>query len=76
MVQGTRRGVSAQKITLVSSDLSNFSNSTVLTRGTNLKIQDLDTLYAQSDYQTKFKALGVSHDLLAGVDIARVSKVV
>lgn len=62
--------------TVVSSNLSNFSNSTVVTRGTNLKIQDLDTLYAQSDYQTKFNALGVSHDMLAGVDIAREAKVV
>ena len=62
--------------TVVNANLSNFSNSSVLTRGTNLKIQDLDTLYAQSDYQTKFNALGAAHEMLAGVDIARESKTV
>lgn len=56
--------------------LSNLNNSTVITRGTQLKIQDMDTLYAQSDYQTKFKAWGVQHELLAGVDIANEKKTV
>jgi catecholate siderophore receptor len=36
--------------------LDTFSNSTILTRGTQLKIQDLDTLYLQSDYSGKFNA--------------------
>jgi catecholate siderophore receptor len=36
--------------------LSDFSDSTVLRRSSKLKIQDMDTLYAQSDYQTKFQA--------------------
>ncbi len=57
-------------------NLSNFNNSTVVTRGTQLKIQDMDTLYAQSDYQTKFKAWGVQHELLTGVDIASEKKTV
>lgn len=57
-------------------NLSNFGNSTVVNRGTQLKIQDMDTLYAQSDYQTKFKAWGVQHELLTGVDFAREKKLV
>ena len=57
-------------------NLSNFSNSTVVNRGTQLKIQDMDTLYVQSDYQTKFKAWGVQHELLTGVDFAREKKTV
>lgn len=62
--------------TVTSANLGNFSNATVLTRGNQLKIQDLDTLYAQSDYQSKFQALGVQHELLAGVDVAREKKTV
>ena len=51
-------------------NLSNFSDATVLNRGTQLKIQDLDTLYFQTDYSAKFKALGLQHELLAGADYA------
>jgi catecholate siderophore receptor len=47
-----------------------FNASTVLTRGTQLKIQDLDTLYLQADYSAKFKALSLQHELLAGADFA------
>lgn len=50
--------------------LDNFNPATILTRGTQLKIQDLDTLYLQTDYSTKFKALGLQHELLAGADFA------
>ena len=57
-------------------NLSNFSSSTGVNRGTQLKIQDMDTLYVQSDYQTKFKAWGVQHELLTGVDFAREKKTV
>ncbi len=56
--------------------LATFGPTTVITRGTQLKIQDLDTLYAQSDFQTKFQALGMQHELLAGVDVAQEKKVV
>jgi len=56
--------------------LASFSPATVITRGTQLKIQDLDTLYAQSDFQTKFQALGLQHELLAGVDVSQEKKVV
>ncbi len=60
----------------VAVDLSNFGPSTVYTRGTNLKIQDLDTLQAQSDLSAKFAAAGMKHHLLAGFDFARDERVV
>lgn len=50
--------------------LDDFGSSTQLTRGTNLKKQDLDTVYGQSDYATKFQAWGVRHEMLTGVDFA------
>lgn len=54
--------------------LDNFSDATVLTRGTNIKIQNLDTLYLQSDFSHKFAALGFKHELLAGIDLADEAK--
>jgi catecholate siderophore receptor len=47
-----------------------LDHSTVLCRGTNNKIQDMQTTYVQSDYSKKFEALGVKHDVLTGVDYA------
>ncbi len=44
---------------------------TVLTRGNNVKIQNLKTLTLQSDYSGKFDALGVKHSVQAGLDAAR-----
>ena len=52
-------------------DLSNFGPNTVFTRGTNLKIQDLNTVQLQGDLSSKFTALGMKHSLLAGVDYSR-----
>ena len=57
-------------------DLGTFGPGTVFNRGTQLKIQDVDTLHAQSDFSTKFDALGVKHELLAGIDAAREEKTV
>ena len=57
-------------------NLSNFGPSTVLTRGTQNKIQDLDSVYWQSDLSAKFDALGVRHELLSGIDVAREQKTV
>lgn len=54
--------------------LDNFGPNTVLTRGNQNKIQNLDALYGQSDLSTKFSALGFKHEVLAGVDFARESK--
>lgn len=56
--------------------LENFGPNTILTRGAPLKIQDLDTLYLQSDYSGKLEALGFKHELQAGVDFAQEEKVV
>ncbi len=57
-------------------DLGNFGPGTVFTRGTQLKIQDLDTLHVQSDLSSRFEAIGVRHELQTGVDIAREEKTV
>ncbi|MDP3701492.1 MAG: TonB-dependent siderophore receptor [Hylemonella sp.] len=54
----------------VAASLATFGPNTVLTRGTQLKIQDMNNLHAQSDYSTKFEALGHKHELTSGVDLA------
>lgn len=54
--------------------LENFAADTQLTRGTQLKIQDVQTTFVQSDYQTRFKLGGMNHEVLAGVDLAREDK--
>ncbi len=54
--------------------LDNFSDATVLTRGNNAKIQDLDATYAQSDLSTKFTGWGLQHKVLTGIDWAREAK--
>ncbi len=51
--------------------LATLSPSTVLTRGTNIKVQDMDTRYLQSDYSTRFQGLGGRHDVQAGVDLGQ-----
>ena len=55
-------------------DLGNFGPGTVFTRGTNLKVQDMDVLQAQSDLASKFSALGVRHQVTAGIDYSREKK--
>ncbi|MDO8767876.1 MAG: TonB-dependent siderophore receptor [Burkholderiaceae bacterium] len=47
-----------------------LSDAQVLCRGTNNKIQDMQTTYLQSDYSKKFEALGVKHEVLTGIDYA------
>ncbi|MBX9870861.1 MAG: TonB-dependent siderophore receptor [Burkholderiaceae bacterium] len=54
----------------VAVSLDTFGPNTVLTRGTQLKIQDMNNLHAQSDYSTRFEAFGLKHELQAGVDLA------
>jgi catecholate siderophore receptor len=56
--------------------LANFGPGTAFTRGTALKIQDVETLHAQSDFSAKFDALGLRHELQAGIDAAREEKTV
>jgi catecholate siderophore receptor len=54
--------------------INNFSDATTISRGNNNKIQDLNATYAQSDFSTKFQALGVKHEVLAGADLALEGK--
>jgi catecholate siderophore receptor len=48
----------------------NIVDSTLLTRGTNNKVQDMTTTYAQSDYSNKFNWFGLKNEVLTGVDLA------
>ena len=48
----------------------NFGDTTVLTRGTNLKIMDMDTQYAQTDYSGRHVLRGREHSIQAGADVA------
>ena len=43
---------------------------TVLTRGSQNKIQDMESVYLQSDYSGGFAAFGMKHALLSGIDVA------
>ena len=54
----------------VEASLATFGPGTVFNRGTPLKIQNLDTFYAQSDDSGKFDALGMRHEVQTGVDLA------
>lgn len=54
--------------------LSNLNGATSLSRGTQNKIQDLETQYFQSDFSNKFNALGFKHEFLSGVDYALEKK--
>jgi catecholate siderophore receptor len=49
---------------------STVGPTTLLTRGTNNKVQNLHTTYAQSDYSNAFKVLSMRHELLTGIDLA------
>lgn len=54
----------------VAASLANFGSATVLTRGTQLKVQNVRNIYAQTDFSGKFEGLGVKHEVLAGADYA------
>ena len=60
----------------VAANLTNFGPDTVLQRNLHLKIQDMDTVQVQSDYNGKFESLGFKHEILAGVDASREEKTV
>ena len=60
----------------VAATLQTFGPNTVLTRGTHLKIQDMNNLHAQSDYNGKHQLFGLRHEVLAGMDYSREKKVV
>ena len=63
--------VAGQAVTLAS-----LGPASVITRGTQLKIQDLDSVFAQSDYSGKFTALGLKNEVQAGIDFADEKKTV
>ena len=71
-----RLAPAAQQPGGIAASLATFGPQTVLTRGTQLKIQDLDTWFAQSDYSGKFRAWGLRHEVQAGIDFAREEKTV
>lgn len=48
----------------------NIGPDTVLNRGSQNKIQDMEAVYLQSDYSGRFAWFGLHHELLAGVDLA------
>jgi len=54
--------------------LDTLSPATVITRNFQPKKQDMQTVTAQSDLSTRFKALGVEHYLQSGVDFAHEKK--
>ncbi len=56
--------------------MANLNANTVINRGNNLKVQDVDTTHLQSDFNTKFQALGLKHELIAGMDFAAEKKLV
>lgn len=60
----------------IAASLQTFGPNTVLTRGTQLKIQDMETTFAQSDFTGKFNVLGLRHELAAGIDFAKERKIV
>jgi catecholate siderophore receptor len=60
----------------VAADLGNLGSNTVLRRGLHLKIQNMDNVHVQSDYNGKFDALGLKHEILIGVDASREEKTV
>lgn len=54
--------------------MDTLSAATVLTRGQQLKKQDMQTVTAQSDLSTRFTAWGLEHSLQAGADFANEKK--
>ena len=56
--------------------LDNLNDRTVFNRGAALKIQDVDTTHFQSDFSSKFDALGFKQEIITGVDFAQEKKAV
>ena len=57
-------------------NLGTLNPNSVITRGTQLKIQSMDNFFAQSDLSSKFEAFGLKHEVLTGVDFAWEKKIV
>ncbi|MFO1292308.1 MAG: TonB-dependent siderophore receptor [Rubrivivax sp.] len=58
----------------IGATLETIGPASVLTRATQLKIQSMDTLYAQSDWSSSFAAWGLRHEVQAGLDLAQERK--
>ncbi|HET6789899.1 MAG TPA: TonB-dependent receptor plug domain-containing protein, partial [Aquabacterium sp.] len=54
--------------------LESINDATVLNRGNQVKIQDMEILMLQSDLSTRFEALGFNHQLIGGIDYASEEK--
>ncbi|MFN4116161.1 MAG: TonB-dependent receptor, partial [Inhella sp.] len=54
--------------------LESLSAATLIQRNLHLKIQDMDNLFAQSDFNGSFQLAGMKHSVQAGVDIAKEEK--
>lgn len=54
--------------------LDTFGPNTIFTRGNQVKVQNMDTFYGQSDFSHKTSAWGMKHEILAGLDFARETK--
>ncbi|MCH8178824.1 MAG: TonB-dependent siderophore receptor [Proteobacteria bacterium] len=73
-----QRDLRASTIRLASatSGLSNFSGATAFTRGSQVKIQNMDLLQLQTDYSGKHQILGMKHEITTGIDFSRENRVV
>ena len=69
-----RFAAAAQQPGGVLPSLQNFGPNTVITRGFQPKIQDMQNWTVQSDLSSRFEALGFKHSLQAGVDFADEKK--
>lgn len=54
--------------------LATFGPDSVINRGTQNKIQDMQTVSLQSDYSDRFKAWGLRHGIQAGADFSQEEK--
>jgi len=58
----------------VAVSLATFGPNTVINRGTQLKIQNMDSTIVQTDYSGNFRWFGMHHAIQAGVDFAQEEK--
>ena len=65
-----RFAAAAQQPGGVAVSLATIGAGTVLTRGSQNKIQDMESVYLQSDYSGGFEAFGMKHAVLSGIDLA------
>ncbi len=56
--------------------LATLTPATLIQRNLHLKIQDMDNLFVQSDFNGSFQLGGMKHSVQAGFDIAKEEKIV